>query len=655
MHTKRVLLITASTLVATTALAQEPQGAFDLGEIRIEAPGAQSLLGNTELTPEEIEDRNATSMSALFNGKTQITGSGGAAIAQKVFVQGIEESLLSVTIDGARQNKSAFHHSGNVLMDPAMLKRVEISAGLAPADAGPGGLGGSIAYETKDARDFLEPGDNFGGYLSVGGSNNVDELRGTLALYGRSGGFEYLLAGTRHTGEDYEDGDGNNVDGTGAEISDYLGKFALNMDDGGRLEFSASQTEDDGDRAGQAGPFGLFFARPDFGGIVSGGNDFLDVFSKRTSYTLTYTDETPDGWFDPTFQLTWNEQETDVSGVAGTNTSLSGTFKNRFDIGNGSITAGLDFFNDSAEGQTNADAPFNFSGKETLQNIGLFAQARQDLSDRVSVSYGARVDFQEFEGADGSEFESSGVSGNGSIDVVLTDTLSFNAGIASTWGGYELGEAALINFAGDWSYEGFEPSRSLAKRVGLRYHSGPWEVRAAYFQTDISNVAAVLPVDAESRGKTYDIETSGWDASLGYTGVDGYARLNYTYADVKADEEAIATTAYYLGRPVGHLIGLEGAWDVNDQIRLGGTAEFALENDDVVIDGEQEALPAYEVVNLFGEYRPEQMQNLSVRLDVENLFDQTYSRRSSDGVGYYRVIPLNEPGRTVRLTAKILF
>ncbi|WP_068118982.1 TonB-dependent receptor domain-containing protein [Tropicimonas marinistellae] len=654
MQIRSALLLGVSALASSAAWAQEPEGAFDIGEIRIEATSAQSLLGNSEITPEEIEDRNASTMAEVFDGKTQITASGGAAIGQKVFVQGIEESLLSVTIDGARQNKSAFHHTGNVLMDPALLKRVEISAGLAPADAGPGGLGGSIAYETKDARDLLEPGDTFGGFLSFGGSNNVDDLRGTLALYGMSGGFEYLLAGTRHMSEDYEDGDGNVVPGTQADLTDYLGKFALNMDGGGRLEFSASQTEDSGERVAQCNPIGCFI-RPDFAGVVGADSVFVDALSRRTSYTLTYTDEQPEGWLAPTLQLTYNEQETDAVGAEGTNSSFSGTAKNEFDIGNGTVTAGLDFFSDKADGSSDIS-----SGEETLRNVGVFAQARQDLSDRISVSYGARADFQEFEGVDGSEFDGSGLSANGTIDFVLTDMLTLNAGLATTWGGYELGEAAIMNLTHDWTYDGLEPSRSNSGRIGLRFHNGPWEARAAYFETYIDDLNAVLPSPGESRGASYDIETSGVDASFAYLGAQGYLRLNYTYADVQADEEAIATTAYYLGRPVGHLIGLEGAWDVNDVFRVGGTAETALDNDDVRLEDEtgtvvQDSLPGYEVVNLFAEYRPQQMDNLSVRLDVRNLFDQTYSRRTSDGVGYYRVYPLTEPGRTVALTARITF
>ena len=138
--------------------------------------------------------------------------------------------------------------------------------------------------------------------------------------------------------------------GTGADLTDYIAKFAYAGAGGDRLSFSASQTTDAGDRAGQPGPGGISFIRPDFAGTVSGPNSLVEALSERTSYTLIYTDEQPDGWFAPTVQLSYNEQVIDASGVYGVNNSLSGVFKNEFQLSNGTLNAGIDFFDDSAEG-----------------------------------------------------------------------------------------------------------------------------------------------------------------------------------------------------------------------------------------------------------------------------------------------------------------
>ncbi|MEC7962971.1 MAG: Plug domain-containing protein, partial [Pseudomonadota bacterium] len=126
---RALLLASAASLTAAPLWAQEI--VTPLEEIRIDSDAAQSLLGNAEITEEDLENRNPASLQDVFAGETAVTASGGAAIGQKVYVNGIEESLLSVTIDGARQNKSAFHHTGNVLIDPELLKSVEVTSGLA--------------------------------------------------------------------------------------------------------------------------------------------------------------------------------------------------------------------------------------------------------------------------------------------------------------------------------------------------------------------------------------------------------------------------------------------------------------------------------------------------------------------------------------------
>jgi hemoglobin/transferrin/lactoferrin receptor protein len=506
-------------------------------------------------------------------------------------------------------------------------------------------LAGSIAYTTKDARDLLEANDTFGGIYTLSAGTNGLGFRNTLTIFGQQGSFEYLLSSTKATGDDYEDGSGVTNLGTEADITDYIAKFAYTGAGGERLSFSASQTSDAGQRVGQPGPGGIIFIRPDFAGTTAGPNVLTSGVSQRTSYTLTYTDEQPDGWFAPTLQLSYNEQEIDASGVYGLNESFSGMLKNKFQLRNGTITAGIDFFEESAQGLGRGPGPFASTGREDHSNIGLFAQVRQDIGERVSLSYGARYDWQNFKAADGTKFSHNGASVNGSVDIVLNDQWTLNAGAASSWGGYELGEAALINFGTAWTYAGFTTSRAQALRLGLGYESGPWSAKAALFDTRVSDLNAVLPSSGD-RGTTSDLRSRGFDGSLTYTGTDGFATLNYTNADVEVNDATATSTDYYIGRPVGHIFGLEMGYDLTPEWRLGATAQFALENDDAAI-----VLPGYEVLDVYAEFKPNRMKNVNVRLDVRNLFDTTFSRRSSDGIGNANVIALTEPGRTISLTA----
>jgi len=658
--TKKALLLTTAAFTASAAIAQD---GVELDAIRIESDAAQDVLGNTEITSEDIDDRNPQTMADVFAGETEITASGGAPMAQKVFVHGIEESLLNVTIDGARQNKAVFHHAGNVLIDPTLLKSVEVTSGLAPADQGQGALGGSIAYETKDARDLLEPGRSFGGMASLGFSNNGNTFNRSLTVYGMQDGFEYLLSGTRATGSNYTDGSGAVVPGSAADLSSYVAKLAFTSDSGKRIEFTADHTTDAGPRSGQerltapggAGT-GRYYIRPDFFNLTGGPwrNVEVPTETSRRSYTLTYTDEAPEGIWAPTIQLSYNEQELDGQQITkGINTGLSGVAKNDFLIGNGVLTAGLDFFHDTAE---STGAPVvGLPSKETLNNVGVFAQMRQDLSDRVSLSYGIRADMQSFKTANGQTFKDSGVSVNAAADIMLTDTLSLNIGAASVWGGYELSEASLINtVAGGstysaWNYQNVVPSRSNNARIGLRYDNGPLTVSGALFYTEIKNAPYLF---AATRAPQPTITTRGFDASLRYAMASGYVQANYTYADVRENGAPIGNsgTSYYWGRPVGHLIGLSAAFDVAPGIAVGGSAEIALDDNSGTTP-----LPGYEVLNVFATYTPQQFDNLEVRLDVKNVFNETYTRRTAGGYGNGSVALLNEPGRTIGLTVSTKF
>ncbi|WP_386679146.1 TonB-dependent receptor domain-containing protein [Loktanella sp. R86503] len=505
-------------------------------------------------------------------------------------------------------------------------------------------MAGVISYTTKDARDLLDPNDPFGGLYTMSYGSNGQGFRNTLTGFGQTGGFEYLLSGTRATGDDYKDGSGDTITGTGADLTDYIGKFAYTTGSGKRISFSASDTSDTGDRASQSG-----FIRPDFAEVIGRDTELYSALSERKSYTLTYEDENPAGIIAPYLQLSYNEQVMDVGNLYGENTSLSGVARNEFLLNNGTLTAGVDFFKETAEGFDNTVSPRTSSGREELFDAGIFAQARQDLSDRISVSYGARYDWASLDGADGQTFDDSGLSVNGSVDFVLTKNWTLNAGAASSWGGYELGEAALVNYCTPWNYDGLTASRADAIRLGARFENGPWAVSAAVFQTQIDDINAVLPSDG-ARGYTDDLSTRGVDASVTFAGARGFGTINYTYADVEANGETIASTAYYLGRPVGHIFGFEAGYDVSDTLRVGGTAQVALENTDTEV-----TLDGYEAVNLYGEYQPVGVDGLSVRLNLYNLFDTTYASRSSNGVDFAGVVPLTEPGRTVALTASFAF
>ncbi len=195
-----------------------------------------------------------------------------------------------------------------------------------------------------------------------------------------------------------------------------------------------------------------------------------------------------------------------------------------------------------------------------------------------------------------------------------------------------------------------DTSRSNSARLDLRFDNGPWVANGALFYTEINDYVSGFPPRGGTRATASGITTRGFDGSLVYYWGEGFARLKYTYADVEEDGTTIGSMAYYRGRPMGHIVALESAWQPGGGWTLGGTVEIAPEYKDANME-------SYSVWNAYAEYVPPNMDNLRVRLDLRNLFDEAYVTRANDSAGdtNNRPIPMNEPGRTIALTATLTF
>lgn len=610
--------------------------------------------GTVNIDRATIKERAPISTGDLFVGESSITTSAPPPGAQRIFVNGIEESQLNVQIDGAILPKGPFHHAGASLVDTSLLKQVTVKPGVAAADDGPRALAGSIKFETLDARDLLEDGQAFGGTLTLGYQDNGNTFTRGLTLYGQQSGFEYLLNARQDTGNNYDDGDGNEVLGTEAGLSNYMAKVAYNTDSGKRFEFSANRSEDSGPRP----------RRQDFYNFPGSTVDIVDQDYTRETYVFSYVDENPDGWFAPEFQLAYSRIELNHEIWGDTHTSsLNGKVQNTFDVGNGTVIAGLDFFRDEAvneeidgSGQPVEGVPF----KETSRNVGLFVQARQELNQRLRVSYGARADFQNIEGEGGDDKNTEGLSGNASVEYDITSNLTLDAGISSVFGGIASSEAFLLLPADSpraTDYSSLESSRANNARLGLTYTSGAWQAGGALFYTELDNVSSIR-ANNDSRSEYFDVETQGVDLNISYSTSRTRVTLNYTYSNVTNDGET-SLYDYYLAAPTGSIFGLNVSHQLNDAWTLGAFATNALGNGDTdsLTDGAAavDAQPAYEVVNLFATYQPQQFDNLWIRFGIDNVLDETYANRSNSGSGSTDIIPFNEPGRTVSVLAKLTF
>ena len=554
----------------------------------------------------------------------------------------------------AKQNNKIFHHSATTLIDPSLLKAVSIDPGVAPADAGPGALGGAVQYETKDVRDLLEDGKSFGGFTVNEYSSNGGVFSTGNALYGMQDGFEYLGFFKYAKGGLQEDGSGTDIIGSRTQMLSGLGKVAYQSEEGHRLEFSYERVNDD-----EVRPY-----RGNIGQVLGGRPVPLsrNYDLSRQNMVLTYTHEAPTGWWDPTIQLAYSVTDLDIDEATqntyGKTDSLNGKIENRFALDNGSVTTGVDFYSDVADINYKLFGvpASSYVSEEKSSNVGVYTQARLDLTDRLHTSFGGRADFQRFTGNNGFSDNVSGLSGNLSVAYDLTDALTASAGVSHVFGGIPLAENFIQNPA--WTYAGgIEAVTSNNVYAGLTARLGDFDLSGKVFQTSIKN--ARTPSWGGGAGLTKDMESTGFELGLGYNWVSGFARIGYANIDTKIDgATADSYTGNYLTTPIGQIFTLEAAHTFVDHgVTIGASGQIVLKENATSISagGVGQALPGYQIFNAYAEYTPEQYKNLTFRASVDNIFDETYAARATYGGEYASVVQLNEPGRTFKISLKAKF
>ena len=175
-------LATALLLALGSTSVSAQNDLYQLEEIlvsatRLEEAASQSSRSVSVIDQEQLSLTLPQSVPEALSSAPNISTTNGPRVSsQGVEIRGLSGDRVLQTIDGARQNTTS-EHRGVYFMDPEMLKSVEVIRGPASSLWGSGAVGGVVAQVTRDARDLLEPGDNFGGYLKQGFEFNSDRKK----------------------------------------------------------------------------------------------------------------------------------------------------------------------------------------------------------------------------------------------------------------------------------------------------------------------------------------------------------------------------------------------------------------------------------------------------------------------------------------------
>lgn len=170
----------------------------------------QSPASITRISAEQIERSSAADVAELFRDVPGVTlvDSDTPGI-KRVSIRGESSRRVTVMIDGQTMTDHS-NYGTPLLIDPALIERVEVVRGPSSVINGSNAIGGVVNIITK--RGGGEP---LQGYASGGYYSATQGYRAGAGLYGASNGFDYRLALSRS-----EHGDRRARNGT-LDNSDY--------------------------------------------------------------------------------------------------------------------------------------------------------------------------------------------------------------------------------------------------------------------------------------------------------------------------------------------------------------------------------------------------------------------------------------------------
>ncbi len=630
---------------------------------------------NREVDAESIQRHQANDLADIFRYTPSVSVGGSLGLAQKVYVRGLEDTFLNVTVDGAPQTGTLFHHTGRVTIEPELLESVELQAGAGEATSGAGALGGALRFYTKSVNDLLE-GDKTAGAITKASYFSNDGNKLSATGYGRVSGSWGVLGSIvdvkRHN---MKDGDGDTLYGTASNQRLLFAKTDGQLSDNQYLTVSVERRNEDGE----------FGVRPNW--PATQGDNLFPVDSQRTTFVinhrLTLNDRinTEMVFYHTSAEL--EQDRFDRWGKYGADmTSYGFDLRNVSNVASHQLTYGMEYRKDAVSSEY-LGGPDAWANSAWDPNIGKFEEEGavqsaylQDhwlLSTNFLLSAGIRYDrYQLDQMTYHNDTSSAGWSPNIGVSYDLNDFLTVNAGYAEAIRGKEVGDAFTLEI---------EPgTKSLApnlkaetvnnKEVSLEYTDNALLASVAVYQSRIDNVIQ----DQLGRGTYYEnigeFESNGFELQGEYQWQQLSIYAGFSHNDVQLNNHDVDGYEHIsLATSRGDTWNIGVHYDLNDQWEMGWnyTRVDDLNNLDVLHRGveigwidetQQLDKPGYDLHDIYTRWQS--FSGLTIDLSVENLFNKAYRDHSSVGdynhiSGWEGVAGVNEAGRNIKVSTSYTF
>ncbi|MGH1600636.1 TonB-dependent receptor domain-containing protein [Campylobacter majalis] len=655
--------------------------------------------GYASVDESKITTRNATLLRDVFRDIPGVYVGGTNGMNQKIYMRGVSDRGLNITIDGAKQNGNTFHHNADLLIDPELIKAVEVEVGSKSVVRGAGALGGSVAFKTVDASDLLEDGQDIGAKLKMGYTSNNEGFSQSAMVYARALESLDLLAAFKHYGYDFSKAGNRKKSGGDGNDINYLFKIGYSFLDSHKISLSKEHMQYKGQ----------YPMRAEFGSWIDGQLDNRKY--ERDTHTIKYTYAPNENFeLDNTIYHTKHQRIGSTNsgvkwGVETTGAKIGAKTKLQTGDFAHTLRYGFDYYQSKNFVKPGNNTP------EKVNNYSLYLEDAIKYGD-LTLTPGVRYERHELKTYNGKAGNLSGykykfneITPAFALDYNFGYGFSAFASYARVFRGPDVMESMMASGSSRGKPQNWAANDSLkattgdAYEIGARYktefsQSSSFSFMAKYFNTKYKNLIVDNNANAgivgcpNGQGALCRVNAGG--ATI--DGVELFARLyldnlslaaGYTHQKVKYKDRVAVTTN---GRGGGGGGGSQkttnyltsniiGYRDQGDKYTFN--AEYTIPQADLLLgynllffkskntvsasdySGKNIKMPSYAVSDIYATYMPSsgRFKGLEINAGLYNMFNKTYashSQRTADYTGNSTSIDW-EPGRNFKVSVSYKF
>ncbi len=629
-------------------------------------PASISLIENSDIAliqPFGFQDILESLPSVNIQG-------GPRRIAEEPAIRGFSDEQVAIRVDGTRMNFNK-SHGGRFLLDPGMIKSIEVMRGAGSAIYGSGALGGAILIESLNGRDLANSGNDSGLRFNGGFHSNGLQWESGLTGYSSGDRLDALVNVTRrNVGEDLVDGNGNAILASRDKTDSELLKLGFEPNDVQRFELVLENFENAG-------------RNPVNANEMATASNLVDRTTNRRNTRLRYELSPPEkSWLDLTVVAYENHVNTDeyrlddarvddtVFKTRGIELINTASFEG-FTTESIRVTAGIEVFEDSQSGTRNG-APRSQFPDATVSYEAAFLQSEVPLPGGFSLIPGMRYDDFNFNDANATSRNESELTPRLALGWQVKDNLYLWAEYAQAFRAPSLGElyADGVHFTvplapGQVVINQFVPTPELRAEQSEQYQLGArWRhdnlldrdvsmtLEATAWQSDVTDfvdqvvifIAGQPTFNPQSNSLVFPGITTNNNVNARLRGAELTARLGNDIGYLNASLTLIEgeqANGENLASVQPHRASLGGGLYLLGQ-RLTVGADLLLSADRTDVPAGALETPGYAKTDLFLSYQTESgfFSPWEFRFSVDNVFDAEY-----------RVHPnaVEQPGRSLRL------